>query len=346
MMVRLLIVKLGAIGDIVHTLPALARIRKACPEAFIAWAVDKNSAEILRDNPLIDQLIELPTKAGAGNPASPARIASLGREAANLRKIRVDAALDFQGLLKSALAARISGASQRWGFAKANLREPSARFLYSDVVEIPPMSHIIIKNLLLAEKALNLPHAPEEIKFHIATDKRHTAEAMRIIEKAGGDFALLNPAGGWETKLWPAERFGELADRIWGEFGITPILTTAPNEASLAEKAFAASRCGKLFTARPSLKAFYELARHARVYIGGDTGPTHIAIAAGAPIVGIFGPTEWWRNGSIRPEDVCVERTDIDCRENCHRRTCSKWICMEIGVEKVFDAVAKRLSNE
>ncbi|HBR56209.1 MAG TPA: lipopolysaccharide heptosyltransferase I [Blastocatellia bacterium] len=346
MMVRLLIVKLGAIGDIVHTLPALARIRKACPEAFIAWAVDKNSAEILRDNPLIDQLIELPTKAGAGNPASPARIASLGREVANLRKIRVDAALDFQGLAKSALAARISGASQRWGFAKANLREPSARFLYSDVVEIPPMSHIIIKNLLLAEKALNLPHAPEEIEFPIATDKRHTAEAMRIIEKAGGDFALLNPAGGWETKLWPAERFGELADRIWGEFGITPILTTAPNEASLAEKAFAASRCGKLFTARPSLKAFYEIARHARIYIGGDTGPTHIAVAAGAPIVGIFGPTEWWRNGSIRPEDVCVERTDIDCRENCHRRTCSKWICMEIGVEKVVDAVAKRLSNE
>lgn len=343
---RLLIVKLGSIGDIVHTLPALARIRKARPGAFIAWVADKNSAEILRENPLIDQLIELPTKGGAGNPASAARIASLGREAANLRKIRVDAALDFQGLLKSAAVARASGARRRWGFSKRNLREPAARLLYSDVVEIPPRTHVITKNVLLAEQALNLPQAPELYEFPIAVNAEQRSAAAQIIERAGGDFAILNPVGGWVTKLWPAERFGELADRIWGKFGIRPILTTAPNEAALAAKALKASRSGKLIAAQPGLKAFYELARSARVYIGGDTGPTHIAMAAGTPIVGIFGPTEWWRNGSIRPLDICVERTDIDCRIDCHRRTCGKWICMEITVETVFDAVAKRLSGD
>ena len=88
----------------------------------------------------------------------------------------------------------------------------------------------------------------------------------------------------------------------------------------------------------------YALARMSKVYIGGDTGPTHLAVAARTPIVGLFGPTEWWRNGSPRAEDVCVERTDIDCRVDCHRRSCSKWICMDIEVERVFRAVEKRLA--
>jgi len=80
--------------------------------------------------------------------------------------------------------------------------------------------------------------------------------------------------------------------------------------------------------------------------VGGDTGPTHIAIAAGAPIVGIFGPTEWWRNGSLDDSDICVERTDIGCRVNCHRRTCSNWICMDIDVEIVLAGIKKRLASE
>ena len=95
--------------------------------------------------------------------------------------------------------------------------------------------------------------------------------------------------------------------------------------------------------AQPTLKGFYELARSARVYVGGDTGPTHLAVAAGAPVVGIFGPTEWWRNGSPNPDDINVGREDIACRIDCHRRKCSNWICMDISVETVFQAVKSRL---
>ena len=117
-----------------------------------------------------------------------------------------------------------------------------------------------------------------------------------------------------------------------------------PGELELAERVSSASRSGKAAPVALSLKGFYSTAKRARVYVGGDTGPTHIAVAAGAPIVGLFGPTEWWRNGSPRAEDICVERTDIDCRVDCHRRSCSKWICMDIDVERVFDAVSRRLS--
>ncbi|MEO7658156.1 MAG: glycosyltransferase family 9 protein, partial [Pyrinomonadaceae bacterium] len=129
------------------------------------------------------------------------------------------------------------------------------------------------------------------------------------------------------------------------DYALIPIVATGPMELELAEKVAAASHCGKLVLTEPSLKGFFELAKRARVYVGGDTGPTHIAVAAGAPIVGLFGPTEWWRNGSPNPEDVCVERNEIDCRTDCHRRTCSNWICMDSDVETVFLAVKKRLAR-
>jgi heptosyltransferase-1 len=158
-------------------------------------------------------------------------------------------------------------------------------------------------------------------------------------------FAILNPAGGWVTKLWHAEKYGELADRIWEEHGMPSLIVTGPKESELAERAAANSRSGKLTLAEPSLKGFYEIAKRAAIYVGGDTGPTHIAVAAGVPIVGIFGPTEWWRNGSPRSEDICVESNDIGCRVDCHRRTCDKWICMDIDIATVAAAVGKRLKT-
>ena len=85
------------------------------------------------------------------------------------------------------------------------------------------------------------------------------------------------------------------------------------------------------------------MSKRASLYVGGDTGPTHLAVAAGTPVVGLFGPTEWWRNGSPDPRDICVERLDIGCRTDCHRRRCSNWICMEIPVEAVADAAARRI---
>ena len=170
------------------------------------------------------------------------------------------------------------------------------------------------------------------------------AEARSAELLAGGRFALLNPGGGWPTKLWSTERFGRLADDLWTHYGLSSLVTYGPGEAQLAETVLKASQSGKARAVNLSLKGFYELAKRAQVYVGGDTGPTHLAVAAGTPIVGLFGPTEWWRNGSPRASDICVERVDIDCRTDCHRRACSKWICMDIEVSRVLEAVGKRLS--
>jgi lipopolysaccharide heptosyltransferase I len=340
---RLLIVKLGAIGDIVHTLPALSAIRRAMPDAEIGWIAEQRSIEILRGHPYVDQLFEIDTRRWRSGMKAGQILTEVGKELGGLRRAGFDTAIDFQGLLKSAAIAKASGASERWGFSRKELREPASRLLLNHTVKVPPRSHVINKNLMLARGAFPIPD-DGKIEFAIATGAEHRAEAAAIAERAGGRFAILNPAGGWVTKLWHAEKFGQLADRIYEELGLASVIATGPAEVELAERTMCASRTAKITAAQPSLKGFLELAKMADVYVGGDTGPTHLAIAAGTPVVGIFGPTEWWRNGSLDPEDICVERLDIGCRIDCHRRECSNWICMDIDVDAAVRAVTRRLA--
>ena len=265
-----------------------------------------------------------------------------------LRRLRAsafDVALDFQGLLKSASIARLSGARRVFGYSRAALREPASALLLSKTVAIPRQTHVIRKSLLLLQGALGVP-VPEDLSFPIGVTGEDEAAAVAAAASTNGKYAILNPGGGWPTKLWSVERFGKLADLLWSSYGISSLVTYGPGELELAEAVRQSSVSGKAKPVSLSLKAFYSLARKASVYVGGDTGPTHIAVAAGAPIVGLFGPTEWWRNGSPRSEDICVERTDIDCRVDCHRRSCSKWICMDIEVGRVMDAIDRRLSHK
>lgn len=340
---KILIVKLGAIGDIIHTLPSLAAIRAEMPDAEIGWVAEKRSAEILRGNELIDRLIEVDTRSLRSGKVVAEILPRFREQFRALRRTRFDIAIDFQGLLKSAAIAKLSGAKRRYGFARGSLREPASRIFLNHGVEADGQVHVIRKNLKLAAEALKIWVPDEDFEFPIFTEPTHVLEAKQTIEKAGSEFAILNPAGGWVTKLWPAANFGRLADELWEKHGLRSVVAIGPGDAELGNAAIAASRSGQAILEQLSLKGFFELAKRSRVYIGGDTGPTHLAIAAGTPVVGIFGPTEWWRNGSPDPADICVERNDIGCRVDCHRRTCSNWICMDIGVEAVAAAVDKRL---
>jgi lipopolysaccharide heptosyltransferase I len=342
---KILFVKLGSIGDIVHTLPSLAAVRRAVPGAEISWVVERGAAEILRDNHFLETLIEVDTKGLRRQPMSGETLAATRRQLRRLRASPFDLALDFQGLIKSAFVARLSGARRRVGFEHVHLREPASRFLLTETVAVPAHTHVIRKNLALAAGALGveLLTDADSFEFPVAVSREHEREADEVVQAVGEKFIILNPGGGWPTKLWDAGRFGALADAVWREFGMRSVVTYGPGERELAERVEAASRSGAAFAVSPSLKGFFALARRASLYVGGDTGPTHLAVAAGAPIVGLFGPTEWWRNGSPRALDVCVERTDIGCRTDCHRRACSNWICMEIEVGRVFEAVAGRL---
>ncbi len=358
---KILIVKLSSIGDVVHTLPVLSAVKRALPEAKISWVVEKSAAEILRGNELLENLIEIDTRSIRGGKIVGEILPAARGQMKNLRVSDFDLAIDFQGLLKSATVAKLAKAKQRYGFDKENLREPASRFLLSKTAKIETGKiHVIKKNLLLAEKSLqkylkmpNFKLSQDKFDFPIFTEEKHKLEAEKIIAETGENLVILNPAGGWETKLWSAAKFGELADLIWEKLGLVSIVTTAPNEINLAEKVLQSSKSGKVFVKTPTLKGFYELAKRAKIYIGGDTAPTHLAVAADCPVVGIFGPTEWWRNGSPNTHDICVERNDLTCRIDCHRRkigswkkgACGNWVCMEISAETVFDAVEERLRN-
>lgn len=344
---RVLIVKLGSIGDIVHTLPALAAIKRALPSSEVSWVVERRAAEVLRNNPMLDHLIEVDTKALRHARLFRDMLRATREHRRRLRASKFEFAIDFQGLLKSAAIALLSGARGRYGFSREALREPLSRLLLTETFRVPVNVHVIAKNLALARSSLDIeaPVEASEFEFPIAVGLEHEREAAQAIESVGEDFAILNPGGGWPTKLWSAERYGALVDGLWTNHRLRSIVTYGPGEHRLAEQVAGASRCGGAQAVSLSLKGFYVLAGRARLYVGGDTGPTHLAVAAGAPVVGLFGPTEWWRNGSPRVEDICVERTDIDCRTNCHRRACSQWVCMDVDVRHVLRAADERLQR-
>ena len=339
---RILFVKLGAIGDIVHALPALAEVRRRLPDAKVDWVAERGAAEILRDSPAIDELIEVDTHKIRRSRTPERLISTIKVQATSLRGRDYDVAIDLQGLWKSAMIAKISGARRRVGFGRTGLREPAARVLYTEKVEAPPHINVIDKNLALVRAALGLQDDNGGYEYPIHTSVEDRLEAESIVSKATRKFALLNPAGGWETKLWRAADYGKLARMLSVEAQLDPIVVTGPGESQLAQRVIGAAEGVDVIHAEPSLKGFFELSKRSTVYVGGDTGPTHIAVAAGAAVVGIFGPTEWWRNGSPRADDICVGRDDISCRIDCHRRRCSKWICMDIDVETVFKAIVER----
>jgi heptosyltransferase-1 len=306
--------------------------------------VEHRAAEILRDNPFLDRLIEVDTKVLRRGLMSGETLRAPRQQLRRLRASAFDLALDFQGLLKSASIARLSGARRVFGYSRVGLREPASTFFLSKRISVPKGTHVVRKALLLVEGALGVPvpSDPDRFLFPINVNAEDETAAREAAGATGDKYAILNPGGGWPTKLWSVERFGQLADLLWSSYGLHSLVTYGPGEEELAAAVRQSSQSGKAQPVSLSLKAFYSLAKGAKVYVGGDTGPTHIAVAAGTPIVGLFGPTEWWRNGSPRVEDVCVERNDIDCRVDCHRRSCSKWICMDIEVERVLQAVDRR----
>src|SRR5688572_20163060 len=189
---RILIVKLGSIGDIIHTLPAVASIRASMPRAHISWVVEVRSAEILRDNPILDRLIEVDTKALRRGLMSGETLRAPRQQLRRLRASAFDLALDFQGLLKSATIARLSGARRVFGFSRDGLREPPSRLLHSKSIPISKNLHVILKNLALVRGALDIPVPVSfvDLEFPIATSCSHQAEADTAAGSAWNNYAI------------------------------------------------------------------------------------------------------------------------------------------------------------
>jgi heptosyltransferase I len=354
---RVLIVKLSSIGDVVHTLPAAALLRRALPDARIAWVVDRRASAILQGSPVIDDLIEIDSRelgrefiSGLGLGKTQARLGEVQTTDRPKRTGPADIALDFQGLIKSGLLAYASRAKKRIGFETDELREKPCRIFLTEQVETSRLDHVIDKNLALAAAAINGSSSIPKLEYEFpitlsAEDEQHAAATIdQSGESDSAGFAVLNPGGGWSTKLWTPENYAKLADWLWSDCRLRSFVTFGPGEESLAQRVVDGTRSGRARVVPSTIKQFVALARRAALFVGGDTGPLHLAAASGTPIVGLYGPTSSERNGPFDPRDVTVGR-DLWCRADCHRRSCWHWECMNIPLSEVKRAVLTRLSR-
>jgi heptosyltransferase I len=327
---NILVVRLGALGDIVHTVPAVAALRRAFPDARLDWVVDARHgafAELVRG---VDRLVRL-----SGSSAA-AWLAAVR----TLRAGRYDVALDFQGLLKSAVLARASGARRVIGFSVWHLREKGARPFYSEVAADPERPHVIHKNLrLLTTVGVN----SDAVEFPL--EHRPSAAAERVLVEAGGvPVALVNPGAAWPNKRWPAERFAEVCAFLREVRGMQPYVLWGPDERELAETVVEASRGVARLSPPTSTADLLALSRTAALMVSGDTGPLHIAAAAGTPVVAIFGPTDPARNGPWAPGDLTVSRYEAcgcSYQRRCRR---AAWCLDEVPVAEVTAAIQRRLA--
>jgi lipopolysaccharide heptosyltransferase I len=327
---RLLVVRLGSLGDLVHTLPAVSAIRRAHPDLALDWLVDEIHREFLALVPVVSSVVSL-TGRSAG---------AWLRARRELRARGYDAAVDFQGLIKSAALARFSGARRVIGFDRRALREPAAAWFYTERVETGEGLHVIQKNLRLAG-AVGAAAGPPE--FPIATAASAAIDALRA--RGVDAFALINPGAAWPNKRWPPASFGRLARAVRDRHGLPSVVLWGPGESALARAVVAASAGAAVEAPPTGLADLVGLARAARVIVSGDTGPTHIAAAVGTPVVALFGPTNPARNGPWDPRDVTIARYD-GCA--CHyQRQCRRpgdWCLAAIGVDEVAAAVDRRLA--
>jgi heptosyltransferase-1 len=316
---RFLIVRLGAMGDVIHTLPAVQLLRRMFPRAHIAWLIEERWAELLcapgaprrgsrsAQRPLVDEVHTVNLKTWRRSPFSIETLQSAATVWNDVRSARYDFAVDLQGALRSALLARLAGA--RVIFGAAEPRESPASLWYTRKV-IVCGRHVIEQNISVVE-ALQLsnaerePQVPVEFPHDPAAEERVT---QRLAENNIGEFATLNPGAGWGAKRWPAERYGEVA-RGLAKIGLRSILNYGPGEEELVSAAEAASG-GAAQRMKCSITELIALSRRARLFVGGDTGPLHLAAALSVPVIGIYGPTDPSRNGPYGTRSVVLRSAE------------------------------------
>jgi heptosyltransferase-1 len=304
---RFLVVRLTALGDILHTVPAVAALRVAHPGAPIDWVVERKWAPVLEGSPALNEVIPFDRHSAWG------AIECVQR----LRENRYTCAIDFQGLYKSSILAALSGAPRRIGFDRAWAREEGAAMLYTDRV-VPVGRHVAELNYSLAEHAgASRPHAPEyplRVPAGGAASIRSRLHDIGI----GGDYIVVGPGGSWRAKCWPAERYGQFCRDFEKKFGMRVVVIHGPGEQNLAREVLRVATPAQPVLISTTIEELMGLLAHAQCLVAADSGPLHLAAALGTPVVGLYGPTDPARNGPFvlgamivqkaRPEEISYKR--------------------------------------
>ena len=339
---KILIVRLGSFGDILHTIPAQQQISLQLPKIQIDWLTGPAYGDLLSSVPGISKVWVTNIKGLKRRPWSVHEIFHLFQ---TLRGQCFDVALDFQGLIKSSIMARLCGAQRVLGFPPESCREPAASYFYTDTVGSDNNHlHIIENNLRLSSFLGCQPsQITPFIPLNIDDQDKHYVD-IQLKQLQVENPILINPGAGWVTKRWSAKNYYTLSTKIQSQLGLPVVFTYGPGEEHLMKDIRSNTTSHKILAFPTNILQLAALCRRSRLLIGGDTGPLHLAVATGTPTVAIMGPTAAWRNGPYHPDDEIVRR-DLLC-SNSYRRKCYQCTCMDIPVEEVFQAVIRRLARK
>ncbi len=336
---RFLVVRLGSLGDIVHTFPAVAGLRESFPAAEIVWLTHPRWKSFVESSALTSQVWAVETRS----------FASFRKIIRCIRATKFDAAIDYQGLWKSAALPFLGGVGKRIGFSSATIREAGVPILYTGRVHTTA-AHIADRNGELSLRA-GAKQGVATVSLRVSQDDeafvREDINTKEIVR-----YVVLSPGGGWRSKCWPPERFGALCSMIHNSLGVRCILNFGPGEEELVAAVAAASGGANPLPYRSELGQLMALLRNALCIVGGDTGPLHLAVALGTPAVALFGPTDPARNGPypMDKRDALAAQNNIVLRSpnavtSYKRGDQPDPAMLEIDVDAVFDAVRRQIGT-
>lgn len=314
---RILVVKMSALGDVIHSLPVSHALKQAFPNAHVTWVIEKAFSDILLENPYVDEVLIFEKKKFKSFAGFMRNLLPLKR---TLKAGYYDTALDLQGLFKSAAIVWLSGAKNRLGFC--NMRELSDKV--SRPVCGPHVHDHVVERYLDVVRALGVQVGP--VKFPIIITDSEAVKARQNMKFAGLDpnqkYAVLALGAGWPNKKWPVAYFSALSDQLFSQ-GVIPVLVGGPSDQLLADEMIPQTTIPPInLIGKTSLKELCYVIQNAQILVGGDTGPMHLAAAMGTKVVALFGPTDINRNGPYGQAQNALT-IQADCA-GCWKRICPK----------------------
>lgn len=343
---NILVVRLSALGDCLHTLPLVDALRTAFPEAVIGWAIGEGVAPLLRDHPQVDSFHVLPRDRGTSRRVWMRRVA---RFRTDLRQGAWDVALDVHGLTKSGVVTRMSGAPRRIGLGGRESRELN-RFFLTERAELPATPwHVVERNLsVLRALGVEPPTAPGPGRLPDYGEERQGLRSWTEARLGGRPFVAFQPGTTWATKIWPESSYVALARRMPERFDLdVVVLWGGKAEERAAQRIVGEADSPRVHAAPPTdLRELAALISLSSLAVGNDSGPIHLAAALGVPTVGIHGATDPARNGPWGAANrAVVTPTELTCRP-CWKKTCRRGdlACLVLlPAEAVLEACARVL---